>query len=945
MSRRSSSLNNYTGTGITREIDSKYDVIKSVAEQLDLLEAIGNALVVQGLGVTYVVADNTARDALTTLRLADKILVLDNGVGDWEFYTITSGTGLPTDTFATVTNELISTAEVVNNASSDANIKTAYENNADTNAFTDAEKVQVGKNNVLTEVVGTDDVQTIINKTIADLSNDVHANVTHLAAKATEPILKGQAVVVTGYNVGLGALNVALANQSTGVATAIAGEDIDTGVTGMIHLSGVLEDIDTTGATLSAGGLETWNEADILYVGNGGYLTNVEPTTGITQPVAYVLRKNVNNGAIQLNVTYPKQQAYDVRYDNTTSTINSMNVQDAIDELVQMHIDTNEPNGFIREFPLTNGIMELCTDGTVIHRIWYDGTHTTSDATHANYDATITPGYFYDGTVAGIKEFAIHPVAVGDGGDGTYTIYIQGIKFVISNTQKVTLADISGLQFVYHNASGSLAADTTFSFHYFEDMPITSVIYGNTISQSILVFGDERHGVVMDGYTHQYLHFTQGFKYFSGMEIQGMSAGVTTYTQITSGAGYDEDIYLTAPQQSAAPFMYLSVADWDIQEDGTDVAHLNVGVAQYNQNLGTPTVPNFTLTDLTPTQYGLMFFAMTNNRIYPYIKMVGQTVYSNALQARSAIADAWNEILVVGGLPFPEFTPIGAVIVNSAGEVQLLEDGSTYYDLRKAKVSGTGAISTTATYHQDLLDRDVAGAHPSTAITYDNTTSGLTATTVKTAIDEIEATTVHTTGTETITGVKTFSDNVIFNGGSTTVNSTTVTTADNLIVINSGEVGTGVTAGEAGIEVDRGVLINYGFIFDETTDSFRIGEHELLIATDLTGNGTAVTVTTSVDHPFSIGDSITIEGSTTLDGTYTIDTTPSTTTFTFLSASVATGETGLVRYDTMQKVATREDTPLADGVAEWDATTSKFKTTQTIADINGTAIAFAIALG
>lgn len=35
MSRRSSSLNNYTGTGITREIDSRYDDVKIVADNID----------------------------------------------------------------------------------------------------------------------------------------------------------------------------------------------------------------------------------------------------------------------------------------------------------------------------------------------------------------------------------------------------------------------------------------------------------------------------------------------------------------------------------------------------------------------------------------------------------------------------------------------------------------------------------------------------------------------------------------------------------------------------------------------------------------------------------------------------------------------------------------------------------------------------------------------
>ena len=44
MSRRASSLNAFTGTGITREIDSKYDVIKTVSEVIDDVETLANAV-------------------------------------------------------------------------------------------------------------------------------------------------------------------------------------------------------------------------------------------------------------------------------------------------------------------------------------------------------------------------------------------------------------------------------------------------------------------------------------------------------------------------------------------------------------------------------------------------------------------------------------------------------------------------------------------------------------------------------------------------------------------------------------------------------------------------------------------------------------------------------------------------------------------------------------
>ena len=110
-----------------------------------------------------------------------------------------------------------------------------------------------------------------------------------------------------------------------------------------------------------------------------------------------------------------------------------------------------------------------------------------------------------------------------------------------------------------------------------------------------------------------------------------------------------------------------------------------------------------------------------------------------------------------------------------------------------------------------------------------------------------------------VSGDVTITGDLVVNGDTVTVNTETVTAKDNLILINSGEVGHGVTAGVAGIEVDRGLEDNYKFMFVESDESFKIG-------TDTT----------------------------------------------------------------LQKVATREDTPLDTGIAVWDAADSRFEAKRNI---------------
>ena len=91
---------------------------------------------------------------------------------------------------------------------------------------------------------------------------------------------------------------------------------------------------------------------------------------------------------------------------------------------------------------------------------------------------------------------------------------------------------------------------------------------------------------------------------------------------------------------------------------------------------------------------------------------------------------------------------------------------------------------------------------------------------------------------DTMTGDLTLNANAFVNGNITidgnilqisgsniTQVAETLTIEDNLIVINKGETGAGVTLNQAGIEVDRGTEDNYLFLFDENIDNgtFSIG--------------------------------------------------------------------------------------------------------------------------
>lgn len=69
----------------------------------------------------------------------------------------------------------------------------------------------------------------------------------------------------------------------------------------------------------------------------------------------------------------------------------------------------------------------------------------------------------------------------------------------------------------------------------------------------------------------------------------------------------------------------------------------------------------------------------------------------------------------------------------------------------------------------------------------------------------------------------TIKGNVTQEGSSFITKAETVEVSDNILLLNRGEVGSGVTKGISGLEIDRGKLPNYFIIFDESDDRFKCG--------------------------------------------------------------------------------------------------------------------------
>jgi len=92
-----------------------------------------------------------------------------------------------------------------------------------------------------------------------------------------------------------------------------------------------------------------------------------------------------------------------------------------------------------------------------------------------------------------------------------------------------------------------------------------------------------------------------------------------------------------------------------------------------------------------------------------------------------------------------------------------------------------------------------------------------------------------TLDTGTVTGITTITGNLVVLGATTQVSSTDLNLKDNVLVLNDGETGSGITLNTSGIQIDRGNFPDAKIIFDET-----VTWADPISATTITGGFTLV---------------------------------------------------------------------------------------------------------
>lgn len=349
----------------------------------------------------------------------------------------------------------------------------------------------------------------------------------------------------------------------------------------------------------------------------------------------------------------------------------------------------------------------------------------------------------------GLRRLTITP------GEGGYDFWVMGVKFHKDAALTVDITDVEGLHYVYFDSTGTLVHSIAASLYnlLFENA-IVAIIHWDADNNKAIYVGDERHGL-MDPDVHYWIHsYGGGTQHGSGLTLGDIladeSGADNTHAEmsVSSGSIVDEDfVHVLAGQSSPAkiPVLYKSGATpvWRLDAAANAPIKLSGGVPQIN----TYSAPNWGQTAVSNTKFFLMHIFATNDfdAARQIVAIQGEAEYATINDAQDG---ALTEISAIytGGLPMPEFLPLGTVIYqyNTAYtndydcRIRSTTSGGDYVNWLTNELTPGSAPSS----HALLTGRDLPNQHPADAVQTDVTAfngylSG-TDTDVQTALETLD---------------------------------------------------------------------------------------------------------------------------------------------------------------------------------------------------------------
>ena len=321
--------------------------------------------------------------------------------------------------------------------------------------------------------------------------------------------------------------------------------------------------------------------------------------------------------------------------------------------------------------------------GDAAYPVWVSSTSTTINNTEepdytATRDATREPIGHTDLTQSVMSfDNATRILTIAPAPEQEYfEVWCIGIPYRKITSESVTLPDESAFYYIYYSSEGVLSYKTSY-FDWDSDTP-TAYVYWNTDTDKAEYFADERHGIVLDWQTHEYLHRTRGAAIADGFSVSnyvlGGNGSSNTHAQldIANGTFFDEDLQVDITHSNSPtantwqqdlqgpariPVMYRSGAHWIVDAPTDFPMKQGTTTVKYNTVSGS----TWSTTDVPNNSYLPMFIVATNNLNYPVLSIMGQYIDSNLGKVQEY---DWSS-MDLGDFPSVEFRPLYKVIVKA----------------------------------------------------------------------------------------------------------------------------------------------------------------------------------------------------------------------------------------------------------------------------------------
>ena len=334
--------------------------------------------------------------------------------------------------------------------------------------------------------------------------------------------------------------------------------------------------------------------------------------------------------------------------------------------------------GFNRENPDLMGQLEYC-DNSSDNGYW----RIIKSDDVSNPATFVSSSTFSNGESLDNYTLHISPIA----GQTTFEYWRQGKHVVVEGTKSINLQSVM-LNYIYFNENGELEYNGSTTAHELIVDETLVAIVGSNDEHGLYLFSDERHGLGMSGQSHLIIHSTIGFSHINGSDIHDIVQGATTHGIVESGYWIDEDITHHLPEMSDIPFAYLEgeieenySANWIFTGPSNTLAYKSGGIVQYNNNNG----GDWGLTSVSSdADYIIIMLYASNNAIHPYVKIIGQEIFTTRNKARRAM-NGYVTKLKLNGLSSPEMHPIGGWIVSGGDKGKVLkgDDNELWVDFRR----------------------------------------------------------------------------------------------------------------------------------------------------------------------------------------------------------------------------------------------------------------------